>query len=122
MSHYLRNGLNAGIVFGIVTIFLVLIGFTVTASDLIGTFLGNASASAVLGLPAVTFHLLIFLFLLGVWSGASGARKSPTEADSWRRVLSGAGLAGLILGILAGGLAMLIGSLLLAGVRMSTYF
>jgi ABC-type branched-subunit amino acid transport system permease subunit len=122
MSHNLRNGLNAGIVFGIITIFLVLIGFTVTASDLIGTFLGNASASAVLGLPPVTFNLLIFLFLLGVWAGASGARKSPTEADSWRRVLSSAGLAGLILGILAGGLAMLIGSLFLAGVRMSTYF
>ncbi len=122
MRTHLRNGLNAGVVFGIVTIFLVLIGFTVTAADLIGKFLQNSPSSVFLGLPAPTFDLLVFLFLLGVWAGASGVRKSPDEEDTWTLVLVRGGFAGLIQGILVGGLALLIGTLFQAGVRMSAYF
>jgi ABC-type branched-subunit amino acid transport system permease subunit len=118
----MRNGLNAGIVFGIITVFLVLIGFTVTASDLVGTILHIPSSSAFLGLPPGAFNLLVFLFLLGVWAGVSGVRKIPIEASSWKRILSCAGLAGLIQGLLVGGLALLIGSLFQSGVRMSVYF
>jgi ABC-type branched-subunit amino acid transport system permease subunit len=122
MRIHLRKGLNAGIVFGIITIFLVLIGFTVTAADLIGNFLHNSPSSVILGLPAPTFNLLIFLFLLGIWAGASGVRKTPEEEDSWALVLTRGGLAGLVQGVLVGGLALLLGTLFHAGVRMSAYF
>jgi ABC-type branched-subunit amino acid transport system permease subunit len=122
MRTHLRNGLNAGIVFGIVTIFLVLIGFTVTAADLIGSFLHTSPSASFLGPSSAVFNLLLFLFLLGVWAGASGVRKKPEEEDSWTLVLTRGGLAGLTQGVLVGGLALLLGTLFQAGVRMSVYF
>ncbi len=122
MKRHIRNGINAGVVFGIVTIFLVLIGFTVTAADLIGAILNNSHAAPILGLPTDRFDLLVFLLLIGIWAGASGARKTADEDDSWKTVLVSSGMAGMILGILVGGLALLVGSLLQANVRMSAYF
>jgi len=122
MKHHLRNGLNAGIVFTVVTIFLFLVGFTNTIADIIGAILRNESASLPLGMTPEMLNLLIFFFFIGIWAGASGAKKAPGEKDSWTGALLAGGLAGLIHGLFVGLLGWLLGSLAVAGVRMTVYF
>ncbi len=115
---HMRSALNTGIVFGILIIFLVLIGFTVIAAELTGDVLKLSSGP--FGLTAEMAHLLVFLGLLGLWAGARGARKS--EPDTWGRAVLGGLLAGAVAGLMAGALAYLLGTLDAAGVKMSTYF
>ncbi len=122
MKRHIRNGINAGITFGIVTIFLFMIGFTRTISDLLGQLLHNTSSNAVLGLTPGIFDLLLFLFFIGIWAGITGSKKIPDKVATWREVLTSSGIAGLIHGILVGGLALLVGRLLQAGVTMTVYF
>jgi len=115
MKTSIADGLKAGIPFGIVTIFLFLVGFTSTAADIIGKFIPQTS------LPEVTarmINLLIFLGLVGIWAGASGARKN--KGTSQAGILRGA-LSGLTLGLLVAGVAYPIGSLTEAGVKVSAY-
>ena len=84
MNQQLRHALNAGITFGLVTIFLFLIGFTTTAADLLGDLLGNKNANLFLGLTPQMFNMLIFLALVGMWAGAYGARKNKVQTnDPW---------------------------------------
>ncbi len=122
MKRHIRNGINAGITFGIITIFLFMIGFTTTISDLLGQLLQNGSSASVLGLTPGRFDLLVFLFFIGMWAGISGSKKTPDEKETWGTVLAASGTAGLIHGILVGGLVLLVGSLLEAGVSMTVYF
>ncbi len=50
MKKQLRHAVRTGITFGIITIFLFLIGFTGTGADLLGGFLRNKGAAPFLGL------------------------------------------------------------------------
>jgi len=122
MKHHLRKGLNAGFVFGIVTIFLVLIGFTTTLADLIGALLHDGSVGLGSGLLSTMLNFVIGLFFIGLWAGATGARKVSDEADSGKLALIAGGLAGLVQGFLVGSLALLLGSLNQAGIKMTFYF
>jgi hypothetical protein len=45
MNTHFRNGLRTGIIFGIICIFLVLIGFQTTMSEIIGGILSNEAAN-----------------------------------------------------------------------------
>ena len=62
----LRNGINAGIIFGILTVFLVLTGFTAIAAELIGDLIKLKATAAPLGLRPEMVYLLVFLGLLGL--------------------------------------------------------
>ena len=122
MKKRLQHAINAGIVFGIVTIFLFLIGFTVTAADLLSDLFRNREAAPVLSLTPFMLNMLIFLGLIGLWAGAYGSRveKDGTN-DPWGAALAGGLIAGLVHGLLVGGLALLVGTLDVRGVRISAY-
>lgn len=99
MSSDIRSGLRVGVIFGIIYIFLVLTGFTMTASLLIheGLRLGELAPDSG-SIPG----LLIFLGLLGVWAGILTARNiKPTT-------FSRTSLAGLTTGITSWVLFLLI--------------
>jgi ABC-type branched-subunit amino acid transport system permease subunit len=122
MKRHLRNGLNAGIVFAVVTVFLFVVGFTTTIADIIGTLLHNHSANLGSALTPAMLNLLIFFFFIGVWAGARGARKTPGETDSWGAALLAGGLAGLVHGVFVACLGWLLGTLAAAHVLMTFYF
>ncbi len=60
-----RNSLKAGSVFGLVTIFLYLIGFTGTAADLIGKVINLSSVTSGLRLTTAMTNLMLFLAING---------------------------------------------------------
>ncbi len=121
MKTNLRSSLQTGIVFGIVTIFLFLIGFTGTAADLIGKLFNLRAITSGLGLTPDMANLMIFMAIMGILAGLSGARQVKAEAEAWGPVILRAGLVGLVHGILVSALAYVVGTLNAAGLKMSTY-
>jgi branched-chain amino acid transport system permease protein len=101
----IRNGFNSGIVFGIIILFLALIGFTVTAATLVAKLFNHAPA--VSQMPGVGF-LVIFLALLGLWNGISAAGKDA-RAGKFLNVVIDALAAGLTTGLINGLLSLLYG-------------
>lgn len=122
MKKQLRHAVNAGVIFGIITIFLFLIGFTGTAADLLRDLFRNKNAAPFLSLNPQMLNMLIFLGLIGLWAGAYGSRKSKSQTDDpWGAALIGGLTAGLAHGLLVSGLALLVGTLNLRGVRINVY-
>jgi len=121
MKANFRNSLTTGIVFGVVTIFLFLIGFTRIAADLIGKVIHLDSIVAGLGLTASMLNLMIFLGLMGVLAGANAGNKVEGTVVSRRSVLLQATLAGFISGIMLAGVVYPVGMLDATGVKMSFY-
>ncbi len=122
MNKQLRTGLNAGVTFGIVTIFLFLIGFTGISGLLLGNLFGNKNANPFLGLAPQALNMVIFLALIGLWAGAYGSRKSKGQTeDPWMPALLGGLTAGLVQGILVGLVALLVGTLDLHQVKINFY-
>ena len=122
MKKQLRHALNAGILFGIITIFLFLIGFTGTAADLLEDFLHNKNAGLFMGLTPQMLNMLIFLGLVGLWAGAYGSRTSKDQPDDpWDVALLGGLTTGLVHALFVGNLALLVGTLNLRGVQISMY-
>jgi ABC-type branched-subunit amino acid transport system permease subunit len=120
MKAHLYNGWRAGVVFSITTIFLILIGFNITAADLIGSILKNQLETSIpFGLQPAMFNMLVFMGLLGLWAGVFGAKK--TESDSWVGAILASSITGLIVGAMTAVVIYLIGILNVAGVKMSTY-
>ncbi len=122
MKTMIRKSLQTGIVFGIITVFLFLVGFTGTAATLIGDLLGNKNADPFLGLQPLMWNTVIFLGLIGLWAGASGVSREQDAADPTPRPAAiGGGIAGLMHGLLTAGIAWLVGSLNAQHVLMTTY-
>ena len=122
MKKQLKLALSAGVTFGIVTIFLFLIGFTSVSGDLLADLFGNKNAAPFLGLTPQTINMLIFLSLIGLWAGSYGSRKSKGQTDDpWAPALIGGVIAGLVHGILVGLLALLVGTLNLNQVPINMY-
>jgi ABC-type branched-subunit amino acid transport system permease subunit len=122
MNKQLRHASNIGLIFGIITIFIFLIGFTGVAADLVGGILHNKTSGPFLGIQTQTIDMLIFIGLIGLWAGAVGARKpADRQDDPW----SIAGLSGLVTGLahgfLVAVLALLVGILTQNGVAISKY-
>ena len=115
-----RSSLTAGIVFGIVTIFLFLIGFTGTAAGLLGKALHLGALAPALGLSADMFNLMLFLGLMGI---LRRERRPPAKGSdkSGKTVVLRAALTGFITGIMLAALVYLLGALNAAGVKMSAY-
>jgi len=117
MKTQLRNGLQTGLAFWLISAFLFLIGFTDTAAVLFGDIIHDEDLRPGFGLTTGMVNMLFFLGLLGIWAGARAARaaRAPGEA------LAAGIAAGLVHGLGVGGLAWLVGTLHESKVRMSTY-
>ncbi len=122
MKKQLRHAVTTGIIFGIITIFLFLIGFITTGADLLGGILGNKNGDPFLGLTIQTWNMILFVMLVGLFAGAAGARKEKNqEEDPWAAALLGGLVAGLVHGLMVALLAIMVGTLNENGVRISRY-
>jgi ABC-type branched-subunit amino acid transport system permease subunit len=122
MKKQLKQAINTGIIFGIITIFLFLIGFTGIMSDLLGDLLHNKTAAPILGLTPQMINMLIFLGLIGLWAGSIGSHKDKDqESDPFGSALLGGLITGFVHGLLVSGLALLVGILDFRGVRINVY-
>ncbi|MGA2819138.1 MAG: branched-chain amino acid ABC transporter permease [Anaerolineales bacterium] len=119
MPERLRMALITGATFAVLLVFLVLIGFQVTAAELIGGLLGNGRTTAISGLSGLGLNMLGFFALIGLWAGMSAARRRTP--DLWSHALEDAALAGGLAGAVLGLLAYLVARLSAAGVHMSAY-
>lgn len=96
MSKPISNGIRAGVIFGFVIIFLVLIGFTTTASQIFTAALDNADSST-FGFTGPVFSLILFVGLIGLWAGANATKKPDYgEDDKWPDAMTSGVVAGLI--------------------------
>ncbi len=119
MKQQIRHGLQSGIIFGIVILFLFLIGFTSIASDLLEGILRDKGAGP-LGLSVGMVNLMVFLGLLGLWAGSRGSK--PLEGSgTLASALLGGTAAGLTNGLLVGICAYWVGVLNAAHVKISAY-
>ncbi len=84
-----KKGINLGLTFGAVLIFLSLIGFTVV----VGRILFDARS-----LEPVEYGLV--LVLCGLVLGIVAAGEKNLSDDSWKTLLSSTGFAGLATGVL----------------------
>ncbi|MCB2213995.1 leucine/isoleucine/valine transporter permease subunit [bacterium] len=114
MKTILKNGLRAGITFGIVFIFLLLIGFITVGATMIGDILGNTGQEEV-----PVSNLLLTLAVLGLFTGIS-ARSGCGECKWWTALMGGL-TAGLISGILAWLAIWITGTLSVGGTELQTY-
>src|SRR3989304_10629714 len=109
MKARLQNNLRLGIVFGIVMIFLILIGFKLVAANLIGSFFKTGDADVL--------NMLLFLGLVGLWLGANAAKQD----NYWLIAAINGAIAGAACGLIVAGKIFFLGSLFEAGVTLSTY-
>jgi len=122
MKKQIKLSLNSGIIFGIITTFLFLVGFTGTVADILADLFRNKTAAPFLGLTPQMLNMLIFLGLIGLWAGAIGSRKEKgRSADPWEKALLGGLITGLVHGLLVCAIVLLVGTLNLRGVKMSNY-
>ena len=110
----LQKSASNGLIFGIIIIFLALIGFTDTISGLIQKIAVNESGLS--GIPS-TWSLLVFLGFVGIWNGWRAAGLSGKTGMNLSTVL----INGLVAGIVAGGLvlvyALVVGTINQTGVN-----
>lgn len=118
MNTLLKQGLKAGIPFGIVSVFLFLIGFNSTIADIILKFIKIDSNSIILGLTSRSFAVLIFMGVVGLWAGMNSSNQAKIKT-AWMIVLGT--LAGLVHGVMVSLVAFWIGSLNDSGVKINTY-
>jgi ABC-type branched-subunit amino acid transport system permease subunit len=121
METNVRKSLSTGVVFGIVLIFLFLIGFTGIAAELIGQILQLDAIAAGLGAGGGTLDLIIFLGIMGVWTGASAGRDLARDPASRKWVPAVAALGGFTSGLMLAVVVYFVGTLNAAGVKLTTY-
>ena len=104
MKDQIKNASRIGITFGVVIIFIILIGLTVTASEIIGDIFNAGSLTR----AGNTNGLLVFFALLGLWCGSMAAQISK---DHWKPPFITGLVAGLTAGLLTGLMAYLLGDI-----------
>ncbi len=118
MKRAIKQGLGAGITFGIIFIFLLLIGFILIATKMIGNFLGNLENLATDAL----FPLENLVILTGLLSLVSGFTSQKEDRDAPRKRTIFCGLfAGLSSAFLVAILILLVGNLHIGGTDFRTY-
>jgi ABC-type branched-subunit amino acid transport system permease subunit len=116
----LRNGFRSGNAFGVVVIFLFLVGFMSGISTILGNSLGHL-------IPALANHgkspnyadLFIFVALIGIWCGWQGAK--PSKNDSYLNAVVSGLSAGIVVGLWAAVIVFLTGIEVTAKVDMRVY-
>ncbi|HEY9122506.1 MAG TPA: hypothetical protein VIM80_05880 [Brevefilum sp.] len=114
----LQKSLTSGVVFGIIVIFLALIGFTVVFSGLIQKVFGQSLG---IGQMPSIFSFFIFLGFLGIWNGWRAARQDKHETLSFKVVSLRTIFAGLSAGILVMVYALVVGSIDAKGIDVRVY-
>ncbi len=119
MATSIKNGLRIGLIFGVIFIFLILIGFIHVGTTIIGNFLGNLDGlNDDAQLPEV--NLLIFIALIGSLAGTA-AQKKVLNSNGLSVLLSGL-TTGLCAGLMVGAVIYSIGKVHIEGVDFRTYF
>src|SRR5690606_34746313 len=106
-SSALDKGLRTGVIFGIVIAIMFLIGFTVTGAGLVGKLFGVSSSY---NTPPLTFFV-IFMVLMGAWTGITAAARSLTEPDTLKRALTAGASAGAVSGLISAVVGFIFGTL-----------
>ncbi|MDW7754070.1 MAG: hypothetical protein SCH68_02760 [Brevefilum sp.] len=114
----IKDGLRAGLITAIIFTFLILIGFTSVAANIIGDILGNPQVLNNETRLSVG-NLLIFIALVGLYTGLVTLKKgsNPPWTDVLFRGLTGGILAGLIVGTVI----YIVGSFHMEGVDFRAY-
>lgn len=117
-KHSLQKSTASGLAFGIIVIFLALIGFTVVFSGLIQKVFGQS-----LGVGEIPHigYFFGFLGFLAIWNGSRAARQDSHEILTLSKVLIRSAIAGLTAGVLVMLYALVVGGLDASGVDMRTY-
>jgi len=118
MKRAIRQGLRSGITFGIIYIFLLLIGFIVVGSTMIGNLLGNFENLAVDARLPVE-NLLIITSLLSLVNGFTAQKKNCDAL--WRQVFLCGFIAGLVCAVMVSILILTGGNLHMNGTDFRTY-
>jgi branched-chain amino acid transport system permease protein len=105
MTQPIRKGLNSGITFAVIIIFLALTGFTFTIAGLIAKLLGNANPTSLVP------YVIIVQILLGLWNGTLAAKDFKSEPKS-APALSSSLTAGLVTGLFVAGYGWIYGWLI----------
>ncbi|MGD8554130.1 MAG: hypothetical protein PVJ32_01735 [Anaerolineales bacterium] len=107
----LRQGPRTGVTFGVILIFLMLIGFCVTAAEMVGGILKTESTD----LQQSSINLMVFIGLIGFWCGSASSK-----SDSILNRVLNALLAGLVVGVISGLLAFGAGTMDAADIKIRT--
>ncbi len=118
MIRSVKKGIQTGLVFGTVFVFLMLIGFVAVGASMIGDILGDSSSSGKDTRLSVV-NLLILICLSGFLAGLSIREKG--QEQNWLEISAGGLAAGLIGGLLIGGAVWGAGALHMQGVDFRTY-
>ncbi len=113
-----QKALSSGVVFGIIVIFLALIGFTVVFSGLIQKVFGQPLG---IGQMPSMFSFLIFLGFLGIWNGWRAARQDKHESLTLKNVVLRTLAAGFSAGMLVMVYTLVVGSIDAKGIDMRVY-
>ncbi|NPV56801.1 MAG: hypothetical protein HPY76_09070 [Anaerolineae bacterium] len=116
MTRNISNALHSAIIFIVVTIFLFLIGFTTTGSELIIKALSPSIAKTSEGLE---IGFTIFISLIGFIIGLVASKRE--EPDTLGRNLVAGTIAGLISGVVIGLFGFLMGTLIENGIDLRGY-
>ena len=118
MSKAIRNGIHIGVIFGIIIVFINLIGFTSIIPGLLAKLTGNSSS---LSSTANLIYFIVFIILMGIWNGWIGGKLESGEIDSVTRSMLSGLAAGLVTGIISGIYSLIIGSISSQGIDFRTY-
>ena len=114
----IKQGFMVGIIFGILFIFLILIGFTQVGSDMIGNLLGNLDQlESDANLPII--NIFLFTAIIGLLLGLSTSKTNLQ--NTWLGSLLNSALAGLTAGLLVGGVILLTGYFHTKGIDFRNY-
>ena len=114
MKDLIKQGNRSGLIIGVVLVFLILFGLTITLSEIVGDFL-NLSSNTRTGNTA---GLMVFFILLALWSGT---RVSDNQKSNLKNSLVFGLSSGLVTGLIVSAFILLIGSLDAADVEMRDY-
>lgn len=114
-----RNGLNSGMTFGVVILFLSLIGFFTTAVILLSDLTSNPLDETQLDTPQAFTMMTTLIGLLGVWAGILATK--PPVSEKWGDVVVASLIGGLTAGLVVAAYSLVIGAVMRAGIDARAY-
>jgi len=113
----LKNGRNAGIVFGIIILIMFSTGFTLIGNQLVAKLIGNEGFK---GLDQFKVFV-IFMVLMGLWNGSTAARKPAIAKDELMPAIANGLVAGLVFGVFSLVISVFFGTMLIIKVDIRNY-